>query len=168
MTTLFGNTAAIPIAAPKKKRSLLPLLTVVFMGSYGLMTMLIVEQGATIQAQRSLIQALLSDSKELWAMKGKAISDKAAQAQAQSRVQAPSTQIPLTQAPLTQGQSPSVQTPSTQIPSIQTPSTQAVPQQHSRSRAGKTAKPRTQVPQTQVPPVPASDLADHRRALITL
>lgn len=141
----------------------MPLLTVVFLASYGLMTMLIVEQGTTIQAQRNLIQVLLGDSKELWAMKGKALVDEAARARMQSQAQgsstqAPSIQAPSTQTPLTQGQSPSTQTPSTQIPS-----TQAVPQRHSQSRAGKTAKPKTQVP-----PMPASDLSDQRRVLITL
>ena len=134
----------------------MPLLTVVFLCSYGLMTLLIVEQGTTIQAQRNLIQVLLGDSRELWAMKGKAVSDKAAEARAHGH------------APMTQGQSPSVQapstqTPSTQSPSTQSPSTQAVPQHHSQSRAGKTAK-----PQTHVPPMPASDLGDQRRALISI
>ncbi|MGC2059963.1 MAG: hypothetical protein WA653_16975, partial [Candidatus Sulfotelmatobacter sp.] len=58
LTTLFGNTAVRlvvaekPVLVPKKKRTLLPLLTVVFMASYGLMTLLIVEQGSTIQSQR--------------------------------------------------------------------------------------------------------------------
>jgi hypothetical protein len=176
------------MAAPKKKGSLLPLLTVVFLASYGLMTMLIVEQNTTIQAQSNLIHVLLGDSRELWAMKAKAIGQKPAQAGTQSRTQgsstqvpstqapstqapstqAPSTQAPSTQTPLTQGQSPSVQTPSTRIPSTQTPSTQtpstqAVPQHHVQSRAGKTAKPKTQVP-----PMPASDLTDQRRVLITI
>jgi hypothetical protein len=55
-----------------KKRTLLPVLTVLFLISYGLMTMLIVEQGNTIQSQRYLIQQLFSDSVELSSMKGKA------------------------------------------------------------------------------------------------
>jgi hypothetical protein len=42
----------MPIAVPKKKLSLLPLLTVLFAVSYGLMTVLIVEQGSTIQSPR--------------------------------------------------------------------------------------------------------------------
>jgi hypothetical protein len=131
----------MPIAVPKKKRSLLPLLTVLFLISYALMTVLVVEQSSAIQSQRNLIQVLLRDSTELWAAKGKAIGDKrTAQAQAQSRAQAPSAQTP----------------------SSQTPSTQAVPQ-HSQSRAGKVAK-----PAPQVPPVPASDLVDQRRALHTI
>jgi predicted lipid-binding transport protein (Tim44 family) len=169
LTTLFGSTVVTPIAVPKKKRTLMPLLTVVFLASYGLMTMLIVEQGTTIQAQRNLIQVLLVDSKELWAMRGKASQARAAQGQAQGS----QTQAPMTQVPMSQGQSPSVQAPSIQIPSTQapstsTPSTQAAPQQRSQSSAGKTAKPKGRVPQTQVPPKPASDLTDQRRALITI
>ena len=65
-----------PVLVPKKKRTLLPLLTVLFMASYGLMTLLIVEQGSTIQSQRNLIQVLLGDSRQLWALKGKALSDR--------------------------------------------------------------------------------------------
>lgn len=163
---MFGSTVVTPIAVPKKKRSLMPLLTVVFLASYGLMTMLIVEQGTTIQAQHNLIQVLLVDSKELWAMKGKAVSDKAAQARAQKQAQGSVTQSPSVQTPSTQV--PSTQAPSTQAPSTQTPSTQAVPQNRLQGRTGKTAKPKTQVPQTHVPPMPASDLSDQRRTLITI
>ena len=71
----------MPVAAPKKKAEPAALARVVFLISYGLMTMLIVEQGETIQAQHNLIKILLGDSKELWAMKGKALADKLAQAQ---------------------------------------------------------------------------------------
>jgi len=135
------------IEVPKKKRSLLPLLTVLFLMSYGLMTVLIVEQGAAIQAQRNLIKVLMRDSTELWAAKGKAIGDKQmAKMQGQNQAQAPSSQ-----------------TPSTQGSSTEAPSTQAVPQHRSQSRAGKVAK-----PETQLPPVPASDLVDQRRALRTI
>jgi len=158
LTTLFDNTAVMTIAAPKKKGSLLPLLTVVFLASYGLMTLLIVEQGAALQSQRKLIQVLQIDSTELWTMKGKVLHQmQVAQAQAQRQTQ------PSTQTPSTHGQSPLIQTPSTQ-----TPSTQAVPQHHSQSRAGKFGKPRSHAPQSQVPPMPASDLGDQRRTLISL
>jgi len=144
----------MPIAVPKKKRSLLPLLTVLFVFSYGLMTVLIVEQGSVIQSQRNLIKVLGRDSTELWAGRGKSIGD---QQMAQSHGQAPSTQKQHS------AQTPSTQTPSTQIPSTKTPSTQAVPQRRSQTQAGKIAK-----PYTQVPPVPASDLSDRRRALTTI
>ena len=92
MTTLFGT----PEVSPRRKHTLLPVLTVLFLISYGLMTLLIVEQGNTIQSQRTLIQQLLGDSTELSAMKGKAAMEHAqaatTQTQQNSTVQAPSTQ----------------------------------------------------------------------------
>jgi len=164
LTTLFGNTAVMAIATPKepkKKHSLLPVLTVLFVISYGLMTMLIVEQGSVIQSQRGLIRTLWSDSTELWSLKGKAIGDKqAAKARAQNSGQAASTDA---QSAARTSQNPSAQAPSNQAPSTQAPSTQGKPQQHATSRAGKIAK-----PQLEAPPVPAADLADHRRALLTI
>ncbi len=151
MTTLFGYTAVMPITVPntvpKKKRTLLPLLTVVFILSYGLMTMLIVEQGSVIQSQRNLIKILARDSTELWGMRGKALTDQqAARTKAQGHAPAPSVQIP------------STQVPTNQAPSNQIPSNQAAPQQRAQGHLGRSAKP-------QHPPVPASDLADQRRVL---
>jgi hypothetical protein len=152
------------MAAPKKKHSLLPVLTVLFVISYGLMTMLIVEQGSVIQSQGNVIKTLLPDSRELWGMKGRAIFDKQmAKARTQNSGQAPATkaQVP-SRAP--SAAIPSTQAPSNQVPSHQVPSTQGVQeQQHTASRAGRTAK-----PGTQAPPVPAADLVDHRRSLVTI
>jgi hypothetical protein len=147
LTTLFGSTSVMPIAVPKKKRSLVPLLTVVFLLSYGLMTMLIVEQGSVIQSQRNLIKILMTDSAELWTMKGKAVID---QQSARTKNQGHASV-----------QTPSVQTPSTQTRSTQTPSTQATPQLRAQGHTGGTAK-------TQRPPAPAADLVDQRRALRTI
>lgn len=146
MTTLFdqavGQTASPIDARPaRKNRSWLPLLTVLFLISYGLMTMLIVEQGSTIESQRVLIRELFRDSAELSATKMKAQQDKTA-ADAH-------TQLPATKA---QTSTPSVQAPS------KTPSSQAVPQHRTQSQ------PR----QFQMPSRPASDLQDDRRALITI
>jgi hypothetical protein len=151
LTTLLGYTAVMPITVPntvpKKKQTLLPLLTVVFILSYGLMTMLIVEQGSVIQSQRNLIKILSRDSSELWGMRGKALTDQqAARTRTQGHAAAPSVQTP------------STQTPSTQIPSTQIPSTQSAPQQQPQGHLGRSAKP-------QHPPVPASDLTDQRRVL---
>jgi hypothetical protein len=167
LTTLFGNTAVIAIATPqnpKKKHSLLPVLTVLFVVSYGLMTMLIVEQGSVIQSQGNLIKILNADSRELLGMKIKAIGDKQmAKERAQNSALAPSTQAQgLARNPLSQA--PSTQVPSAQAPSTQTPSTQGIQQQqHAPSRAGKIAK-----HGTRAPPLPAADLVDHRRALLTI
>lgn len=151
MTGLLDN-AAIEIAPPKKRWSLLPLLVVLFIVSYGLMTLLIVEQGHTIQSQRDLIIDLFHDSATLTAMQGRIVHDnQTAQAEAKKNAKAQSNQTP------------STQIPSTQAPSNQTPSTQAEPQHRSKERTSKTAKPNMQLPAK-----PAADLLDRRRALSTI
>jgi len=118
---------------------MLPILTVLFLISYGLMTLLIVEQGSTIQSQRTLIQQLLGDSTELSAMKSKAIHQQAQAPKAQADVQ---------------NSSP-----------VQAPSTQAVPSEKS-STAHNHGK--VQRPMREKPPVPASDIADARRTLMSI
>jgi hypothetical protein len=141
LTTLPASADVQPVLSQAKKRSsLLPLLTVLFLISYAMMTLLITFQSTTIQSQRSLIVQLLSDSTQLWALKGKALREK--QTQTQNHAQAPSSQA--------------------QAPSAQAPSTQAVPQ-HKKQQTEKNSK-----PQIQLPPVPAADLGDHRRVLITI
>jgi len=167
LTTLFNNTditTAAPIDAPvpRKKFSFLPLLTALFCLSYGLMTMLIVEQGSTIESQRNLIRELFRDSTELSAAKMKAQQAARVMAGAQP---APS---PKAQAPVTQNQ-PS-QVPSTQVPSTQVPSTQAPTQQAPSSQAAQQHQRQTQKqkPQFQMPSRPAADMSDDRRALITI
>jgi len=155
LTTLFGTiegkeVSEIP-AIPRKKHSWLPILTILFMISYGLMTMLIVEQGQTIESQRALIRELFRDSTELSAVKMKASEE---HNQAHASVQNPSIQAPSTQAP-------AAQAPSIQAPMKQAPSSQAGPQQRAQNRV----KPKADF---QMPSKPASDLVDHRRALITI
>lgn len=151
LTTLFGavESAELPIVqeATSKKHGWLPLLTVLFLISYGLMTMLIVEQGQTIESQRALIRELFRDSTELSAVKMRAH---------QQAIQTPaatpgaSSQTPLTQAPLTQN-------PSAQAPAKHAPSTQ---EQHRIQNQGQ--KP------FQLPSRPASDMADAARSLKTI
>jgi hypothetical protein len=93
LTTLFGTaeSAEIPLIeqAAEKKHGWLPLLTVLFLFSYGLMTMLIVEQGRTIESQRGLIKELFQDSNKIAAIHH----------QGKGNAQAPGTQNPSTQAP---------------------------------------------------------------------
>ncbi len=153
MTTLFGNHAvsivsATDTTAAPKKHGLLPLLTVLFLISYGLMTMLIVEQGRTIDSQRALIRELFRDSTELSALKMRAQRQLAQLPSTQTH--APSTQIPSTQAP------------STQAPTNQAPSSQAGLQHGAQNQAAK------QKPQFRMPSKPASDLVDDVRTLITI
>jgi hypothetical protein len=82
----------------KKSTSALPILVVLFVISYSLMTLLVFEQGRTIESQRALIQSLFQDSSQLSRMKIQALQTQRATAQAQaeakthSQVQTPSTQ----------------------------------------------------------------------------
>ncbi len=54
---------------------MLPLLVILFIVSYGLLTMLVFEQGQTIESQRSLIREMLKDSTQLASLKGKLARD---------------------------------------------------------------------------------------------
>jgi hypothetical protein len=147
LTISYGCTAVMPVEAKrKKKHSLLPVLTFLFVVSYGLMTVLIVEQGSAIQSQHNLIQVLMRDSTELWAAKGKAIGDQRA---AHAQPPAGKESVPQAQAP-------------SNAPSGQVPLTKA-PKHHAQNPAGKAVKPRIEVP-----PAPASDLVDRRRSLSTI
>ncbi|MGB9235532.1 MAG: hypothetical protein WCC04_14070 [Terriglobales bacterium] len=64
-------------AIQKSSRSTgsLPILVVLFVFSYAILTLLVVEQGRTIESQRSLIREMLSDSNQLAALKGKLAHD---------------------------------------------------------------------------------------------
>jgi hypothetical protein len=82
---LLNLQTDIEMALPQKpKHALLPLLTVLFLISYGLMVMLIMEQGRTIDTQRYLIRSLFTDSSQLTALKNSAIQ-KSNQAKARAQ-----------------------------------------------------------------------------------
>jgi len=121
---------------PKPKQSLLPILIVLFLISYGLMAMLVVEQGRTIDSQSFLIRALFRDSTELTGMKSSVIQKQRAQAQAQAEANANSQ--------------------------AKAPASQATPRDNARSNRnpGKLRR-----PAPLRPPRNTSDVADERRAL---
>ena len=147
LTTVLGNTNfQLTTTATRQKRGWLPLLTVLFLISYGLMTMLIVEQGTTIENQRALIRDLFHDSAELTALKGKAVSE--------SNVQRGKQSSP----PKDSVSHDSVAQP----PATKAPSSQAVPQHRAQTNGS------AQKPQVKIPSRPASDLTDDRRSLITI
>lgn len=164
MTTLFGtdslptaSSIEAPAPAAAKKHGWLPLLTVLFLISYGLMTMLIVEQGQTIESQRALIRELFRDSTELSAVKLKAAQERA---ESLSKTQAPLTQTPSSQTP--SSQYPLTQYPSAQAPTRQAPSSQSGPQNRAQSQSAK------QKPDFRMPTKPTLDLVDDCRTLITI
>lgn len=130
---------AVAVVPPKPKQKLLPLLVVLFLISYGLLTLLVVEQGRTIDNQRVLIQQLFQDSVELTSLKGKTFQ------QQHPRNGSPSKAKPQAQTPSSQNQ---------------TPSTQANPQDNvaSQKRAG-----RLQKAFPLKPPKDTADTPDDRR-----
>jgi hypothetical protein len=87
---------------PKRKNSLLPVLVVLFLISYGLMALLAVEQDRTIAAQRSLITSLFGDSAELSSLKGRSLQKHQAEARTRSQEHGTSTQTPSNQTPSNQ------------------------------------------------------------------
>jgi hypothetical protein len=119
---------------------LLPLLTVLFLISYSLLTMLVMEQGRTIESQKLLIRQLFTDSGELTALKSGAVQKHNAEVQAQAEANAHS-----------QSQAPSS--------SQGTPRSNA-PSDHSTGKLRR--------PAPHKPPQVTSDTADERRALISI
>lgn len=134
-------------ATSVSRRSLLPVLTILFLVSYGLLTMLVVEQGRTIDSQRNLIHLLFSDSVQLSGMKGKAIQK--LQNDAQARTQAQKKLVPA---------QPTPSDPQVKPPSAQQPQAGAKNQSTSKDRR----------PFPQKPPKDTSDPADDRRTLISI
>jgi len=147
-----------PIATPQPKRVMLPLLVVLFLISYALLTLLVVEQGRTIDSQRDLIHNMFSDSAQLSALKKTLIlKQNEARARAQAHGQAPSSQA---QAP--SSQVPSNQALSNRAESAQTPSSQVIQQGTAKNR--NASRLRKEAPQK--PPAMASDAPDSRRNVV--
>lgn len=145
--------------ASKPKSSFLPFLTVLFLVSYGLLTMLVVEQGRTIDAQRYLISQLFSDSTELTSLKGKVFRKQYAEDQARLKAQGHG-QAPAAQ-PQAPGQAARPQNPSTQTPSSQAPSSQVTQQEQGSTRQNP-GKLRKQA-RPEKPPKISVDSSDIRR-----
>jgi hypothetical protein len=74
LTVIYSAECAAP-RATTRPAALLPLLVILFIISYGILTMLVFEQGQTIESQRSLIREMLKDSTQLATLKGKVARD---------------------------------------------------------------------------------------------
>ena len=136
--TLLSWSVEDAAILPKPKHTMLSVLIVLFLVSYGLLALLVVEQGRTIDAQRNLIRQLFSDSSQLTKMKGEALQKKRAEEQTHASQQA---QASPQSAP------------------------QAAPRKEAdkQHRSDKAVKP---LPQR--PPRPASDDTDERRILVSI
>ena len=96
--SLDGKPILVATPSPKPSHSALPILVVLFVISYSLMTLLVFEQARTIESQRGLIHSLFQDSSQLSRLKIEALQTQRAAAQAQteaaehSQGKTPSTQ----------------------------------------------------------------------------
>ncbi len=125
---------------------MLPLLLVLVLISYGLLTMLVVRQSKTINSQRSLIQLLFKDNLHLAGKKvahNQAATDAYAHGSVQPQAQTPSSQIPLIQ-----------------VPPLQVPSGKANPRAGLKS-GRKSRKAEKALPMR--PPAELTDPSDMRR-----
>jgi hypothetical protein len=145
---------------PVRKHSLLPVLVVLFLISYGLMSLLVVEQDRTIASQRWLITSLLGDSTELSHLKGKLLQKQYAKAQTEagsgSQGQTPPTQDSVTQDP--SNQDPPTQDSLTQRKAHDAPAGNAQGRNTSKLRKGLPQK----------PPLGIADIVDGRRIVKTI
>lgn len=78
LSVIYSAECLAAQAASKKAArpaAILPLLVILFVVSYVILTMLVFEQGQTIESQRTLIREMLKDSTQLAAIKGKLARD---------------------------------------------------------------------------------------------
>lgn len=136
MTIIYSAPSA---AVQKTRATLLPLLIILFIVSYAILTMLVVEQGRTIDAQRSLLQQMLKDSTQLADLKGKLAHADSEHSQAR-----PATQAPRKDKEKASGNigNAAPKSPGSEVP-----------------RPGKSARTSKQIPEK-----PAEDLQDVRRS----
>lgn len=135
MTVIYTAQSAVP--QTKSRSALLPLLVVLFLVSYGILTLLVVEQGRTIEAQRSLLREMLKDSAQLASLKDKLAREVAVQSHDKSAA-------PSEQKDAVSGGSPAV--------APKTPGKDA-------KRPSKSARIKKEAPEK-----PAADLQDVRRS----
>ena len=76
LSVVYSTECAAP-RTPTRPAAMMPLLVILFVVSYCILTMLVFEQGQTIESQRSLIREMLKDSTQLAALKDKLARDKA-------------------------------------------------------------------------------------------
>jgi hypothetical protein len=74
LTVIYGVESAAPKTA-SRPAAIMPLLIILFIVSYGILTMLVFEQGQTIESQRTLIREMLKDSAQLATLKDKLARD---------------------------------------------------------------------------------------------
>jgi hypothetical protein len=74
LTVIYSTEGAAP-RTTARATAILPLLVILFIVSYGILTLLVFEQGQTIESQRALIREMLKDSTQLASLKDKQARD---------------------------------------------------------------------------------------------
>ena len=158
---------AIVNAATRRKRKLtaLPLLVVLFVISYFLLTKLVIEQDKTIDSQRSLIHMLFKDNVYLSMLhKHAGVSSKKARGGSQLQAGNPASQnqsSPMSSlAPV-----PSTRVPASEVPSAQVPASKVGPTANSKNDR-KTRK--AEKSRRETPPVELTDPSDMRRVSFSI
>ena len=153
------------VVAQKPRQTMLPLLVVLFLISYVLLTTLVVLQNRTIDSQSSLIHLLFKDNFTLVAKAG---LHRVEAARLNQKVATPPAQAPSIQTPSTQAQSNSAQASqasSTQAASTQVPVIQAKPDVHTKD-GQKSRKVQKALPPR--PSVEVTDPSDTRRVAFSI
>ena len=75
LTVIYSSECLAPTPRTAKPAPMLPLLVILFIISYAILTLLVFEQGKTIESQRSLIREMLKDSTQLAALKDRLARD---------------------------------------------------------------------------------------------
>lgn len=152
---------AIANAATKRKRKLtaLPVLVVLFVISYLLLTKLVIEQDKTIDSQSSMIHMLFKDNTYLSRLHKHAGALKKPKSQdSQLQSQNPASQNPASE-------SASNQESSSQIPLAQVPSNKVGPQANAKT-GRRTRKAEKAIPAS--PPPEPTDPSDQRRVSFSI
>jgi hypothetical protein len=89
LTVIYNyGTENVAPRTTKRPAAILPLLVILFILSYSILTMLVFEQGQTIESQRGLIHEMLKDSTQLATLKGKLARGDSKRLQDKASVQA--------------------------------------------------------------------------------
>jgi hypothetical protein len=151
------NAAVTTVVVGKSKRAQIALLAFLFTIAYGLLLMMVVNQGKTIQSQRTLIHLLFKDNQHLKARTA-AIQPGASSVYGhdlnkQAQAQAPSSQVP------------SAQIPTVQVPPLQVSPDKANPRAGTKSDR-KPRKAEKELPAR--PPAELTDQSDLRRVTLAI
>ena len=88
LTVIRSAECVAALKTTTRPTVVLPLLVILFIVSYGILTMLVFEQGQTIESQRGLIREMLKDSTQLATLKGKLARDESKRSKDKASAQA--------------------------------------------------------------------------------